>query len=179
MVMDRISAFMDGESAEHESRDVLRGLHEHPEWRESWATFHLIGDVMRGDRTLQADFVARFSGQLDREPTVLAPRLQRRRAAAYALAAAASVAAVALVAALNVENPFKSPEKTAVMARQEAGPVATGTIRLPGEGTVLRVDSERMNSYLMAHQEFSPNTALEGVAAYVRTVAAANDDTAR
>ncbi len=173
--MDRISAFMDGESAEHESRDVLRQMQEHAEWRESWATFHLIGDVMRGDRPLRPDFLQRFHERLEQEPTVLAPRVQWRRAVTYALSAAASLAAVALVGTLvTIGNPFKSEGPVALVGEQEPAQVAA--VRLPGEVGALRVDNEKMNTYLMAHQEFSPNTALEGVAAYVRTVSATTAD---
>ena len=178
--MDRISAFMDGESAEAESRDVLRQMREHAEWRESWATFHLIGDVMRGDRPLRSDFMQRFHDELEREPAVLAPRARWRKATTYALSAAASLAAVALVATLvTIGNPFKRQSQLAMVGKEEAAQVATGTVRLPVEAGTLRVDNEKMNSYLMAHQEFSANTALEGVAAYVRTVSAATTDEAK
>jgi len=174
--MDRISAFMDGESAERESRDVLRQLKEHAEWRESWATFHLIGDVMRGDRPLRSDFMQRFHAELEREPTVLAPRARSRKAITYSLAAAASLAAVALVATLvTIGNPFQRQSLLAMVAREEPAQVVTGTVRVPVEVGAVQVDNEKMNGYLMAHQEFSPNTALEGVAAYVRTVSAATD----
>jgi hypothetical protein len=63
-----------------------------------------------------------------------------------------------------------------MVGKEEAAQVATGTVRLPVEAGTLRVDNEKMNSYLMAHQEFSASTALEGVAAYVRTVSAATTD---
>jgi sigma-E factor negative regulatory protein RseA len=177
--MDRISAFMDGESTERESHDVLRQMHEHAEWRESWAAFHLIGDVMRGDKPLPADFMQRFHEQLEREPTVLAPRARPRRAATYALFAAASLAAIALIGTLaTIGNPFKS-EQVALVVQEQATQVATGTVRLPVAAGALRVDNEKMNSYLMAHQEFSSKTALEGVAAYVRTMSAATTDEAK
>jgi sigma-E factor negative regulatory protein RseA len=180
MVMDRISAFMDGEAAERESHEVLRHLQEHPDCRESWATFHLIGDLMRGDRTLRADFMRRFQDRLEQEPTVLAPRLRWRRAATYAFSAAAAIAAVVLVGTLiTVDNPLNPPAPAiAVVPKDEPMQVATSAMRLPTEAerAASQVASNRMNGYLMAHQEFSPSTALEGVAAYVRTVSATSDE---
>ena len=54
--MDRISAFMDGETSRLEARQTLLRLKQDDECCETWKTFHLIGDVMRGEPVLDDDF---------------------------------------------------------------------------------------------------------------------------
>ena len=39
-----------------------------------WSTYHLIGDVMRGNALLKPDFNERLMQKLESEPVVLAPR---------------------------------------------------------------------------------------------------------
>ena len=72
----------------------------------------------------------------------------------FALSAAASVAAVAVVGWIS----FQSIDQS----QQNANAIAANT-SVPAPA--------RMNDYLLAHQEFSPSTAMQGVAPYVRTVA--------
>ena len=47
--MHRISAFMDGEQGTGEANQTLKRLKHEGECREHWETFHLIGDVIRGE----------------------------------------------------------------------------------------------------------------------------------
>ena len=47
--MDKISALMDGELDEHEARRAVLQLKDIGTARESWATYHVIGDVLRGE----------------------------------------------------------------------------------------------------------------------------------
>jgi hypothetical protein len=47
--MDRISAFMDGETSHTEAHQVILRLKQYEEDGETWKTFHLIGDVLRGE----------------------------------------------------------------------------------------------------------------------------------
>jgi sigma-E factor negative regulatory protein RseA len=91
--MDKISAFVDGESAPADTLAVLKRLRSDDGSRKHIDTFHMIGDVMRGDPVLRGDFVERLRARLDDEPTVLAPHARWRPSAAALYAAAASIAA--------------------------------------------------------------------------------------
>jgi sigma-E factor negative regulatory protein RseA len=167
MVMeDRISAFMDGETGRLEARKTVLRLEQNEECCETWKTFHLIRDAMRGDPELRDDFCARFHVRIEQEPTLLAPRLIWRKSTSVALSAAASLAAVTVVLTLVLtDNPLKPPAQIAqTPVRPQPAPAA---------------NQGKVNEYLMAHQEFSPSTALQGVAPYVRTVSATHDDSAR
>jgi sigma-E factor negative regulatory protein RseA len=175
MVMDRISAFMDGETRRHEARQAILRLKQDQEYCESWNTFHLIGDVMRGSPLLQDDFTARLRSRLQQEPTVLAPRFSWRKPGRLALSAAASLAAVAVILTMvTIDNPLK-PQPPIAVAPQPAVPspqVAQAGGARPHP--VSAADQAKVNEYLMVHQEFSPSTALQGFAPYVRTVSVAH-----
>lgn len=165
--MERISAFMDGELEQDEGVGQVRRLKDDPEGREAWEIYHLIGDSMRGDTGLSPRFVARVGARLATEPTVLAPRLKMRPRLVrrIALSAAASVGGVSLVAWLAlVNNPFQ-PQQNLALVQQ---PAPTQLAAAPADGAV--------NDYLMAHQQFSPSTAMQGVASYVRTVSGRDAD---
>ena len=118
--MDRISAFMDGETRQHEAQQAILHLKQHQEYRESWNTFHLIGDVMRGDPLLRDDFTVRLRSRLQQEPTVLAPRFSWRKPVSLALSAAASLAAVAVILTLVLtDNPLQPQPQLAAVPKPE------------------------------------------------------------
>jgi len=164
--MDKISALMDGELDERQARQELARLKQQHELRERWDTYHLISDALRSDALLSANLEHRVSERLAREPTVLAPRRGVvRKITTYALSAAASISAVALVGwvAISISTVSTQPEiarapTPAVVFPEPAPQMAS----VPSEGN--------MNGYLLAHQGFSPSTAIQGVAPYIRSV---------
>ncbi|HEY7743469.1 MAG TPA: sigma-E factor negative regulatory protein [Burkholderiales bacterium] len=165
--MNKISEWMDGELTAHETRQQVDRLKVDADLRHSWDTFHLIGDVMRGERALSTDFERRLAARLAGEPTVLAPRAPAvRRTVTYALSAAASLSAVALVGWLAfVSNPLAPPPQ---IAQPQTAPVPES---IPAEPQLASVPSDgTMNEYLIAHQEFSPSTEIQGLAPYIRGV---------
>jgi sigma-E factor negative regulatory protein RseA len=172
--MERISAFMDGESSPAETYHAMQRLKQDSECDETWATFHLIGDAMRGDAMVQNNFTTRFHARIADEPTQLAPRRSIRKYANYALSAAASISAMAIVLTLVlVDNPVRPQIEQVSLNAGSALPV---DLRVrPAAAPAQR----KVNEYLMAHQEYSPSTAFQGVAPYVRTVSEAHDGTNR
>lgn len=164
--MERISAFMDGEIEDHEVAAQLARFKQDPALRQAWDTYHLIGDAMRSDAGMAPGFMAGFSAALAQEPTVLAPKtpVRSRNIRRIALPLAASFGGVALVAWLALSgNPFM-PREDKFAASQPAAQVAVQ----PADGAV--------NDYLLAHQQFSPSTTMQGVASYVRTVSGREAD---
>lgn len=169
--MDRISALIDGELDERQAREEFSRIKQDGELRECWDTFHLIRDAMRGECHLSPRSGWRLSERLEQEPTVLAPRRSAaKHVKTYALSLAASLAAVGVVAWVAISsNPLNTPGSFP----QQGGTVASVTPipvlqpvavvpNLPSEGN--------MNEYLLAHQEFSPSTVMQGVVPYIRTV---------
>jgi len=160
--MEQISALMDGELDEREAeREVARLKAE--DARERWDEFHLISDALRGEPLLSSRFNLTLSKRLAEEPTVLAPQrrtTRARRMTTYAMSAAASISAAALVAWVALGPTAPSDLAKVPGPKPEEAQLAN----LPSDG--------RMNEYLLAHEDFSPSTALQGVAPYIRTVSA-------
>lgn len=175
--MDRVSALMDGELDEHQARQLIAGIRQQEEMREHWDMFHLIGDALRGDCGLPTNFSERLARRLAQEPTILAPRrYTAKRMTTYALSAAASLSAVALVAwtALSSNSPIAPPPQVAQVQPAQSAIVATPVVQpvsIPSEGN--------MNEYLLAHQGFSPSTAIQGGIPYIRSVSARQSAQAR
>lgn len=168
--MEKLSALMDGELDPPEAQRELGALRSSAEGRERWDTYHLIGDALRGDALRFARINAEFSKRLAAEATVLAPkrRAVSRKAVTYALSAAASVAAVAMVAwvALTTNEVGIAPQ---IAANPQPAAVAVAE---PAPSLVSVPVQGEMNEYLLAHQGFSPSTAIQGVTPYIRSVSA-------
>jgi sigma-E factor negative regulatory protein RseA len=168
--MEQISALMDNELQGQDARQALLRLGDTPEARENWATYHLIGDMMRGQNSA-INVSGRVLAALQEEPAILAPQRAARPAKAmtYALSAAASVSAIAVVGWMafstgNVTNPQTE------LAR--AVPVAPA-VQLAEPQLVSAPSDGQMNEYLLAHQGVSPSSGLQGVAPYIRTISTA------
>ena len=155
---EKLSAWMDGELNQPQSSEILPQVECNAELRAEWDCYHLIGDALRGSQG--PDLCAKIRARLDAEPTVLAP--QRRGAAqklpARLLSLVASVAAVAFVGWMALSGPG-----------QVAPQLAANTAVPPK--TVAVAAGEGAKDYLIAHQRYSPSSAMQGVAPYVRTVA--------
>lgn len=169
--MNGISALMDGELEGQDAQREIASLKTNGQLRERWDEFHLIGDALRSEPLLSSGFNESFAKRLAAEPTVLAPQrvsAKPRRIAAYALSAAASVSAAALVAWVALAPTSSDmPGQIAAGQRGSLTPqaIVPVTRALPSEPS-----NGRMNEYLLAHEGFSPSTALQGVAPYIRTV---------
>lgn len=168
--MEKISALMDGEAGGQEAHQAMLRLKDTGEARETWAAYHLIGDVMRGDVLPAFDVSQRVAAAIAQEPTVIAPQRSSRtsRPLTYALSAAASVSAIAVVGWMafstdNVISPAVEVARAPVPAVVQ--PEAQLLVSSPSDG--------QMNEYLLAHQGVSPSTSLQGVAPYIRTISSA------
>ena len=172
--MEKISMLMDGELDERDAQGQFQRLKDDPELLRGWHAYHLVGDALRGERPLSAGFNERLAARMASEPTVLAPRRgPTRRAATYALSAAASVSAVALVGwAAFVNHPLAPTSPTAQPLASTPAVIAPVSVPAASpQPQLASVPSEgKMNEYLIAHQEFSPSTAIQGLAPYIRSV---------
>lgn len=152
-----ISVLMDGELFEDEADVLLDRIKRDPAARKDWEMYHLVGDVLRQPEHIHCGLSARVHNLMRDEPTVLAPRGRavKQKMRAFALSAAASLLAVGVVAWMSLQI---SPEAAPQMAMQQTA------IRPVN----LQIRSNP-NDYLMAHQEFSLSTHMNGGASYIRT----------
>ena len=169
---ENLSAMLDGELDSDDVGRMCSRLREDGELRETWETYALIGDALRGTAATgisRAEFAARLAS----EPTVLAPRAVPAtrvapRAVRYAMSAAAGLAAVGFVgwmALPALQGPGAEVAKAPANPPQEVAAVA-----LPVAPAAVPA-AQGVSDYLLAHQRFSPAFAMQGVAPYVRTVA--------
>lgn len=152
---NQISALMDGELDDEESRIVFGQFKQHESLRDDWEIYHLIGDSLRQTPVWQDDFSARFAERLAAEPTVLAPRSikpQPRHPVSWPLAA--SVAAVSLVAWTAFQ--LNQPDGVARQAAQPEMTVSSSAL-----------SPQSVNYYLNAHQEYSV-AAIHGASPYLQ-----------
>jgi sigma-E factor negative regulatory protein RseA len=159
----RISEFLDGELESREAAGPLDALRAEGEARDTWRSYHLIGDAMRDTRVLSPGFAGRVAARLAQEPTVVSPvrrALAPQRQRWQYLSAAASVAAVAMVGWIA----FAPQESGIDVARVAPG----GPVQVPAVAQV--APPATANDYLYAHQGQSPRNSLQGAAPYVRMV---------
>ncbi len=161
-----ISRLMDGD-LEGAEADAAFGELKRGDGLEHWACYHIIGDVLRRNGYPTAGFASRFAARLDAEPTVLAPQRERASPSSrlpFAWAVAATVAAVAVVSSVAVS--MLDPQPTALAKAREANAVRTVQPRTQPVSP----------DYLLAHQEYSPTTLIQGVGPYLRAVSAGGAD---
>ena len=159
-----ISRLMDGELDDAEVEGALAQA-KRGDGAQAWACYHMIGDAMRGTAGVAPGFAQRVAARLEAEPTVLAPQAKPRRIATYAWAAAASVAAVAVVGTVAFSTLDTQPAAMAMAKAREAAAVRAAQVRPQG----IPAD------YLLAHQEYSPATQIQGVGPQLRAVSASAD----
>ncbi|MDD2988604.1 MAG: sigma-E factor negative regulatory protein [Zoogloea sp.] len=168
---EKVSALLDGALDEAASARMLDSLKRDGGLRREWDHYSLIGDVLRDEPVMSADFTSRLMLRLDDEPTVLAPaRVEPRRVgwARHFMPIAASVMGVAAVGwvAMTLNAPGSTSAPLAALKKPVPAVAvadASKTARL-----VAAEPSER--EYLIAHQAMAPSAAMPGVAQYVRSV---------
>jgi sigma-E factor negative regulatory protein RseA len=193
-----ISALMDGELDPDEAGRLLGTLKQDARLRDTWAAYHLIGDALRNSGPLATDVSAGFAQRLSAEPTLLAPRKKTESPRRFpALALAASISAfgfvgvlawqvvklgsvptggtlVASASAPTAERAKAAPPLQLASAQPTPAPADAAPVKEPPR---LKFSVAAGDSYLLAHQEFSPSYAVAGLSAYARTVPDAEQDT--
>lgn len=185
------SALLDGElDAQTGDRVVSRMLRqEAPSEIERFGRYHLIGDVLRGEASVDATAVSvAVSAALESEPTILAP--PRRKSTwirpLTGVALAASVAAAAIVIAPQLMSP--SPQAVGPTTIAVQSPQLMDQPRLVAAGSGLSTErvmpetsaprwqtldkklEDRLNQLLIEHHEFGGRTGVNGPVAHIGLV---------
>lgn len=195
---EQISALLDGEVADSQIEIALAALHT-PEGLAAWEAYHRVGDALRSDDmafSMSADFTARLTARLEREPAIVAPvsatarkaQLGRQASGPHALPrsvfkrfAMPGMAAAAVVTAVFVTTPHLLVTQQEVVANAHSpiimvantdatsGDTQSSTsaaVAAPVDQDTVVLRDPRIDEYLMAHQRFSP---FLGSAQYART----------
>ena len=151
--MEKISQLMDGELSGQECDIHMRRLTGDAELAQRWDRYHLIRDVLRSEAGTRVDLVASVRERLAAEPTVLAPR--RRVAETFARFALPAAAAVASFVIGNWWAMHSQPGGEQIA---KAPPMAA-----PAALPAVAQANGQMAEYILAHQEFSPTSAMQSV----------------
>jgi sigma-E factor negative regulatory protein RseA len=162
MVMrEDISSLMDGECEAGRAGGLIERVGRDEKARDEWATYHVIGDVLRGDVAQMDGIQSRIFARLAEEPTVLAPRARSAifppgRSVRVGMAVAASVATISVVVWMARQE-VNAP---APMAQTATAPTVAQAMVQPAEmAPVASIQPANVNEYLLAHEEFSQSTA--------------------
>jgi sigma-E factor negative regulatory protein RseA len=172
----KISALMDGELEALELSEPMSALGTDAEAFETWRTYHLISDALQGRTFLASGCLRRVVARLAEEPALIGPlpadvvRPERSRWFVPS-ALAASVAAVALVGWMAL-SPQQDTGLLAVPVAQTPEPAQVAIARGAPQAPARVPMTAATRDYLIAHQVFSPRNSLQGMAPYVRSVAA-------
>jgi sigma-E factor negative regulatory protein RseA len=154
-----LSSLVDSELDEQEAGRAIKACCGNDELKQAWVTYHVIGEVMRGEGASRRTSTARLLAALDEEPTVLAPRRRPGNSAMrVAFAVAASVTTVSVVAwiGLQAARPGAAPA-TDARAPGEAPTFALGTPVPRSAGVPIAV-----SDYLTVHRQVpSPDAYLQ------------------
>ena len=134
---DPISALMDDEFDVEGSGHLLTAVKAGGEMADCWWTYHLIGDAMRGETYLRADFTERLMARLDAEPSIVSPMHGLRKRTPMMWSVAASVAAVMFVGWMVMQQQTQNASDVAPIEIAQS---------IPSE-------------YLLAHQAYAANSA--------------------
>ncbi|MDH2919198.1 MAG: sigma-E factor negative regulatory protein [Sideroxydans sp.] len=162
---NKISALMDGELFADEANHVIAELKSQSSAQQDWQIYHLIGDVLRQPEAITREVGSAVHERLQLEAVILAPqRSMTEKARNIALSAAASVMAVVAVSWMAMQA---TPNKSAQLAAQTSALTRASFVLKP-----------QVNAYLLAHQELSPSSDVQGGSAFIRTTNYSNEDVA-
>ena len=159
----QISELMDGELDGAQCDAAIRVLARDEALRGSWRTYHLIGDVLRGESVAGTHdaSAAKTLARLAAEPTILAPRGKAAPDSRVAgrtrvvLAMAASVATLSVVGVIATrQGVLVAPQAGQQMVAQQA--VTTAGAAAPARDAVVDpAGAPNVNDYLVLHRQFS------------------------
>lgn len=176
---EHISALIDGEDVIQNDK-LLDELILNQEMQDIWSRYHLIGDCLRDNlpEQISNQVVTRVNEELRNEPTVLAPQ-KTKQFNFKPLAGFAIAASVAMVAVLTVQNNNENnvvPNGPAIAVTNTPAqsysfpdaPVLPASVR--NSDSPDQIANQRLNNYLMNHNEYRSNGSMNGIMPYVRLV---------
>lgn len=156
MMKETLSALMDGELPVSKAAAMIKNLSCDDQLRRTWDYYHLTRDALRD--MSGSDQCVKLHARLATEPTIIAPQPKKARLEwrLFLSSAAATVSAVAGVAFVG---------GMVFGGLQQRSPTITAPL-YPNIGDSALLAEEGTNQYLFAHQLYSPQNAILGVAFY-------------
>ena len=183
-IKETLSAFIDAEAGELESRRLLKELSAHAGLRDTWERYYLIRAVLQKDAVpaLPRNLAAKISDRVDKEAVSVRPAARFSRFARFVTGAAVA-ASVATLAIVSLQTFYSTPtdpsgDIKAKVAQTDLSGDATPKV---AQNDFIRADRVRwdtdrpetesaLNVYLVEHNEFMPTNNMGGMFPYVRVV---------
>lgn len=177
-----ISAFIDGETVEFESRRAMRALLRCERSRGRWERYHAIGEALRGNLATPGDggFAHAVMSRVEQEslPQGMAERARTQARPAVRVGMAAAVAIIGLLVTRTVLSPDETAVESEVVAFDTSNRLSSAEVKvepspLQTEGNpfatmpVLTPDRTVMDSFVVNHAEYASPM---GVVPYGRAV---------
>jgi sigma-E factor negative regulatory protein RseA len=161
-----ISSLMDGELEGHEADRVIRACCSSEEHKDTWNTYHVIGEAIRGHSPGKAARPAGIMAALAKEPTVLAPRARilETTFGRMALAAAASVATVGVVSWIGTQGGAPGAPSGAIVKAVPASSLAVQPVAATAPAPATQPQVVDLQDYLNAHRQIPASEAYRPVA---------------
>lgn len=165
-----ISSLMDGELGPNASEHSIQACGRSPELKQAWHTYHVIGEVLRGESYRRIDIAAAVMGALEKEPAIIARPRRAQTFGRIALAAAASVATIGVVGWIGMQgmpgasSPTVATTATNAPAITFASGDGTAASAQPATATVSYPAIE-VQDYLAAHRQIPSPDQYRAVAA--------------
>lgn len=168
--LEHLSTLMDGELSRETSLFLTRRLSSDGGMSEKWERYHLIRDCIRqpGSKQLVTGLQARITALLEAEAAPSVPGWNRNRwlKPVSGLAIAASVAVMAIM----VTAPQPALEE-AVPSQANQPFVSPNTLPMAPVSQPVSYDSEeRLNVYLLRHNQMSRTAGRQGFVSFVPIV---------
>ena len=146
-----ISSLMDGELDHNEAGRAIRSCCTGREAADTWQTYHLIGDVLRGGKPHPTGTASRVHDALANEPAIIArpKRVYESTVGRIAIAAAASVATIGVVGWIGTQG-GQAPSASPIVAGKA---VPTPTIQPVANTAVVPPAALDVQDYLTAHRQ--------------------------
>lgn len=178
-IREQLSALVDDELTDLERPLLLGRLQRDADLRACMGRYQLIGDVLRGGVTQATGLgiASRVQAALqDTEATQA--RLESAeespsRPLWKPVMGVAIAASVALVAVLSLQNIQQAPQDTPVVARTASDTTPPRVAQVNEAAQWDRIEpqvEQRLNGYLVNHNEFAASRGMQGVTPYVRIV---------
>lgn len=185
--LEHLSSLMDGELSNEAGQFLTRRLFSDDQMCDTWERYHLIRDCIRqpGSKQVVTGLSIRLSESLEAEevPTVSAWRNNHWLKPVSGVAIAAGVALMAIVVTAPQTAQIQGEVETVQEAPVIQPFVSPNTVaRVPSQAAsyapAQQASSNRLNAYLLRHNQMARTAGRQGFVSFVPIVATArtNDD---
>ena len=177
--LEHLSSLMDGELSRETSLFMTRRLSTDEALCATWERYHLIRDCIRqpGSKQLVTGLYTRVSASLEAEDTPAVSKWTKNRwlKPVSGLAIAASVAVMAIVVTAPQPEGLPAAGDSILSGSANQPFVSPSTLPLtPVSQPVSYTDSNRLNAYLLRHNQMARTAGRQGFVSFVPIVATPN-----